>query len=164
MPTFASEAERQEILDYFFQRFGIPEKAFEGFCFLKKERKIWAVRDHPELERILKQLKVESAGIPLLRTKISMWKPTTAGLHFFGCHATRNTIDLDGDVLRAFLNRESIEGPFPLEPGFVIVRWRGKVLGCAVYGKGRLRSQIPEKREEPLKGKADAEETEGLSG
>ena len=164
MPTFASEAERQEILDYFFQRFGIPEKAFEGFCFLKKERKIWAVRDHPELERILKQLKVESAGIPLLRTKISMWKPTTAGLHFFGCHATRNVIDLDGDVLRTFLNRESIQGPFPLEPGFVIVRWKGKVLGCAVYGKGRLRSQIPEKRGEPFRGKADAEETEGLSG
>ena len=164
MPTFASEAERQEILDYFSDRFGIPEKAFEGFCFLKGERKIWVVRDHPELERILKQLKVESAGIPLLRTKISMWKPTTAGLHFFGRHASRNTIDLDGDLLRAFLTRESIEGPFPLEPGFVIVRWGGKVLGCAVYGKGRLRSQIPEKRGEPFRGKADAEETEGLSG
>jgi len=149
--TFASEAERREILDYFMGRFGIPEKAFDGFCFLKGERKIWVVRDHPELERILKQLKVESAGLPLLRTKISMWKPTTAGLHFFGRHATRNTIDLDGDVLRAFLNRESIQGPFSLEPGFVIVRWKGKVLGCAVYGKGRLRSQIPEKRGEPFK-------------
>lgn len=164
MPTFASEAERQEILDYFSDRFGIPEKAFEGFCFLKGERKTWVVRDHPELEKILIQLKIDSAGIPLLRTKISMWKPTTAGLHFFGRYATRNVIDLEGDALRAFLNRENIEGPFSLEPGFVIVRWRGKVLGCAVYGKGRLRSQIPEKREEPLKGKADAEETEGLSG
>jgi NOL1/NOP2/fmu family ribosome biogenesis protein len=56
------------------------------------------------------------------------------------------------------LTRESIEGPFPLEPGFVIVRWKGKVLGCAVYGKGRLRSQIPEKRGEPFRGKADADE------
>ena len=151
MPIFASEAERREILDYFSRRFGIPEKAFDGFCLLKEERKIWVVRDHPELVRILKQLKVESAGIPLLRTKISMWKPTTAGLHFFGRHATRNVIDLDGDVLRAFLNRENIEGPFSLEPGFVIVRWRGKVLGCAVYGKGKLRSQLPEKRGEPFK-------------
>jgi len=155
LPTFISEAERREILDYFSLRFGIPEKVFEGFCFLKGGRKIWVVRDHPELERILKQLKVESAGIPLLRTKISMWKPTTAGLHFFGQHATRNVIDLDGDVLRAFLNRESIEGPFSLEPGFVIVRWRGKVLGCAVYGKGSLRSQIPEKRGEPFREGSD---------
>jgi NOL1/NOP2/fmu family ribosome biogenesis protein len=158
LPTFASEAERREILDYFSHRFGIPEKAFDGFCFLKGERKIWVVQDHPELERILKQLKVESAGIPLLRTKISMWKPTTAGLHFFGCHATRNTIDLGEDLLRAFLNRESIEGPFPLEPGFVIVRWRGKVLGCAVYGQGRLRSQIPGKRGEPFRERTDSEE------
>ena len=150
MPTFASEAERREILDYFSDRFGIPEKAFGGFCFLKGERKTWVVRDHPELERILEQLKIESAGIPLLRTKTSMWKPTTAGLHIFGRHATRNVIDLEGDALRAFLNRESIEGPFSLEPGFVIVRWRGKVLGCAVCGKGKLRSQISKKRREPF--------------
>lgn len=154
MPTFASEAERREILDYFSRRFGMPEKAFEGVCFLKGERIIWAVRDHPELERILQEMKVESAGIPLLRTKASRWKPTTAGLQVFGRYATRNVIDLDGDVLRAFLNRESIEGPFSLEPGFVIVRWGGKVLGCAVYGKGRLRSQIPEKRGEPFKGRS----------
>jgi NOL1/NOP2/fmu family ribosome biogenesis protein len=153
LPTFASKAERQEILDYFSRRFGIPGKAFEGFCFLKGERKTWAVRDHPELEKTLKQLKVESAGIPLLRTKKSMWKPTTAGLQFFGCHATRNVIDLEGDVLRAFLNRENIEGSFSLEPGFVIARWAGKVLGCGVYGKGRLRSQLPEKRGEPFKEK-----------
>jgi len=151
LPTFASEAERREILDYFMDRFGIPEKAFEGFRFLKEERKIWVVRSHPELEKILSQLKVESAGIPLLRTKISMWKPTTAGLQFFGRHATRNVFDLGEELLRAFLNGESIEGHCSLEPGFVIVRWRGKVLGCAVYGRGRLRSQIPEKRGEPFK-------------
>jgi NOL1/NOP2/fmu family ribosome biogenesis protein len=151
LPTFASEAERREILDYFSNRFGIPEKAFEGFCFLMGERKVWAVRDHPELERILNQLKFESAGIPLLRTKISLWKPTTAGLHFFGPHATRNVIDLEGDALHAFLKREPIDGPFPVEPGFVIVRHEGKVLGCGVYGKGKLRSQLPEKRGEPFK-------------
>ena len=146
MPTFASDAERKEILDYFSNRFGIPEKAFEGFCFLMGERKIWIVRDHPELERIFNQLKIESAGIPLLRTKPSMWKPTTAGLHLFGLHATRNVVDLDGDALRAFLKREPIDSPLPLEPGFVIVRWQGKILGCGVNGKGRLRSQISQPR------------------
>jgi NOL1/NOP2/fmu family ribosome biogenesis protein len=158
LPTFASEAERREILDYFSRRFGIPEKAFEGVCFLKGERKIWVVGDHPELERILQEMKVESAGIPLLRTKASGWKPTTAGLQFFGRHASRNVIDLEGDALRAFLNGESMEGSFSLEPGFVIVRWRGKVLGCAVCGKGKIRSQIPRKRGEPFREKADGGE------
>ena len=153
MPTFASEAERKEILDYFSNRFAIPEKAFEGFCFLLGKRKIWVVRGHPELERLMKQLKFESAGIPLLRTKTSMWKPTTTGLHLFGLHATRNVIDLEGDALQAFLKREAIDGSLPLEPGFVIVRCKGKVLGCGIYGKGRLRSQLPEKRGEPLRGK-----------
>ena len=158
MPTFASEAESKEIRDYFSDRFGIPEKAFEGFCFLKGERKIWVVRDHPELERILNQLKVESAGIPLLRTKPSMWKPTTAGLHLFGPHATRNVIDLEGETLQAFLKREPIDGPLSLDPGFVIIRREGKVLGCGIYGKGRLLSQIPEKRGKPFMGKLHPEE------
>jgi NOL1/NOP2/fmu family ribosome biogenesis protein len=156
--TFASTAERKEILDYFSDRFGIPEEAFEGFCFLKGERKIWVVREHQDLEGILNQLKVESAGIPLLRTKTSMWKPTTAGLHFFGLYATRNLIDLEGDALNAFLNGQSLEGPFPLEPGFVIVRWKGKVLACGVYGKGKLRSQIPEPRGRGLRGKIRSED------
>ena len=153
MVIFASVAERKEILDYFSGRFGMPEEAFEGFCFLKGERKIWVVREHPDLEGILKQLKVESAGIPLLRTKTSMWKPTTAGLQVFGSHATRNGIDLEGDALQSFLRGESLEGPFPLDPGFVIVRWKGKVLACGVYGKGKLRSQIPEPRGRGLRGK-----------
>ena len=153
MPTFANEAERKEILDYFSDRFGIPEKVFDGFCFLKGERKIWVFRDHPELKRILNELKVENAGIPLLRTKPSMWKPTTAGLQVFGRHATRNIIDLEGDALQAFLRMETIEGPLPLEPGFVIVRREGKVLGCGVYGKGSLRPQIPKKRGEPFRGR-----------
>ena len=153
MVIFASEAERKEILDYFSDRFGIPEEAFAGFRFLMGEKKIWVVREHRDLEGILNQLKVESAGIPLIRTKTSMWKPTTAGLHFFGLYATRNRIDLEGDALHAFLNGQSLEGPFPLEPGFVIVRWKGKVLACAVYGKGKLRSQIPEPRGRGLKGR-----------
>jgi len=150
---FASVAERKEILDYFSGRFGIPEEAFEGFCFLKGERKIWVVRKHPDLEGILNQLKVESAGIPLLRTKTSMWKPTTAGLQVFGPYATRNGIALEGDTLQSFLRGESLEGPFPLDPGFVIVRWKGKVLACGIYGKGKLRSQIPEPRGRGFRGK-----------
>jgi NOL1/NOP2/fmu family ribosome biogenesis protein len=157
LPTFANEAERREILGYFSGRFGIPEKAFDGFCFLKGERKIWVVRDHPELERILKQLKVESAGIPLLRTKNSMWKPTTAGLQFFGHHATRNVFDLGPGDLPAFLQGDPREAPPFIEPGFVIVRWKEKVLGCAVCGKGKLRSQIPHKRREPFRGKLNPE-------
>jgi NOL1/NOP2/fmu family ribosome biogenesis protein len=156
---FASEVERKEILDYFSDRFGIPEEAFEGFCFLKGERKIWVVREHPDLEGILNQLKVESAGVPILRTKTSMWKPTTAGLQIFGPYATRNGIDLEGDALQTFLKGESLEGPFSLEPGFVIARCRGKVLACAVYGKGKLRSQIPEPRGRGLRGKIRSEDS-----
>ena len=163
MLIFANQAERKEVLDYFSGRFGIDEKAFAGFCFLMGEKKIWAVREHPDLAGILNQLKVETAGIPLLRTKASMWKPTTAGLQAFGDHAARNGIDLEGEALQAFLRGESLEGPFPLDPGFVIVRWKGRVLACGVYGKGKLRSQIPEPRGRGLKGTKKLAHTDELN-
>jgi NOL1/NOP2/fmu family ribosome biogenesis protein len=150
LPTFASEAERREILDYFSRRFGMPEKAFEGFRFLKGGRKIWVVRDHPELKRILQEMRVESAGIPLLRTKASGWKPTTDGLQAFGRHATRNVVELGEEDLPLFLGGKTLEAPSFLEPGFAVIRRRGKILGCAVCGKGKIRSQIPRRRVEPI--------------
>lgn len=159
MLTFVSEAEREGILAYFFKRFGIPPEAFRGHRFLQRGGTIWVAADAPGLAEALEALKIETAGIPLLRTRLGPgrseglalsrvegmpnWKPTTAGLQIFGRFATRNVIDLDDKALEAFLRQGVVQGDFPVEAGYVIVRWKGKVLGCGLYGKGGLRSQIP---------------------
>ena len=83
MLTFISQAERKEILAYFQQRFGIPPEAFEGLRLLQKGPTVWAVRDGPGLDQLVSQLKVESAGVPLLRARTAVPKPTTAGLRLF---------------------------------------------------------------------------------
>jgi NOL1/NOP2/fmu family ribosome biogenesis protein len=139
--TFVSEAEAKEIRTYFSERFGIRQEFFNGFRLLKKGM-IWIVSDAPPLNEMLRGLKVETAGLPFLRIR-RPWKPTTVGLQLIGPYATRNVIELDEVGLEGFLSGEPMIQPFPADPGFVIVKWNGEVLGCGLYGKGGLRSQIP---------------------
>jgi len=151
--TFVSHADRREILVYFKERFGIPEEAFDGFRLLKKGRTIWAVKDGPGLEQILKQLRVEAAGVPLIRVRTAMRKPTTAGLRLW--QPTRNVADLDNGALEDFLNQGVLSKTFPVEPGYVVVRWREEVLGCGLYSPGKLQSQIPKHWWQQVRGKID---------
>ncbi len=151
MLTCVSHTDRKAILAYFEERFGIPEEAFDGFRLLKKGRTIWAVADGPGLDQLLNQVKVEAAGIPLLRVRTTMRKPTTAGLRLW--QASRNVIDLDDESLEGFLNRGIVSKTFPVEPGYVVVKWRGEVLGCGLYSKGKLRSQIPKHWWRQVRGK-----------
>jgi NOL1/NOP2/fmu family ribosome biogenesis protein len=141
--SFASQNEQEEILTYFSTRFGIPNTSFNGFCFIRSGNTVWAVSDVSCLAEIVNGLKLETAGLPLLRTKKNLWKPTTAGLQYFGHLATRNTVDLNDETLEAFLREGFLLGAFCLEPGFVVITWNGKVLGCGLYSKERLTSQVP---------------------
>jgi NOL1/NOP2/fmu family ribosome biogenesis protein len=156
--SFASQNEQEEILTYFSTRFGIPGASFNGFCFIKSGNTAWAVSDVSGLAEIVNGLKLETAGIPLLRTKKNLWKPTTAGLQYFGHEATRNTIDLNNETLMALLREGFLVGAFCLEPGFVIITWNGRVLGCGLYSKGRLTSQVPAESWRQIRGKGDNQE------
>ncbi len=158
MLVSVSDPERQAILAYFFERFGIPFEAFEGVRLLRRAGTIWAVAEAPGLDEALERLKVQTAGIPLLRVKTPKWKPTTFGLHVFGRYARKNIADLsDGEVI-PFLRGETIRRTLPAEPGYVIVRWQGHLLGCGLYNqRGGLRSQIPSNARAPLKVEAGEE-------
>lgn len=143
MLAFVGLDESQQVLSYFSSRFGISPETFQGYHFLKIGSTIWVASAVPGLKEAIGALKVETVGIPLIRTNVGWWKPTTAGLQVFGKKATRNVVELDDEQLEMLLRKEPIWGQLPAEPGYVIVRWRGHILGCGLYGKGRLRSQIP---------------------
>ncbi len=151
MLTFASESERKEILDYLTNRFGISPETFSNFCLLRKGNSVWMVWDTPDLREALGLLNIETAGIPLLRKRPPRWKPTTAGVQFLGSQVTRNVIDLDGDSVASFLEGRTLYGEFDVERGYVMIRSKGRVLGCGFYDKGKLRSQVPKEWREQMK-------------
>ena len=142
MPIFVSKAERDEILSYYSERFGIPDEVFIGFSFLKEGKMIWVVSESKGLENILARLKIKSAGIPLLRL-LERWKPTTVGLQLFGGLATKNVVSLDDETLERFSKDGAVRKDFSAEYGYVIVKWKNGILGCGLYGRDGLKSQIP---------------------
>jgi len=79
----------------------------------------------------------------MMNFKEKPWKPTTSALRVFGKYATRNFISLDEKEARCFLAGESQSQEGNVEPGYIVVFYKEEVLGCALYSKGILHSQLP---------------------
>jgi NOL1/NOP2/fmu family ribosome biogenesis protein len=139
----ASPSEQQEILEYWSGRFGVPPATLQRLRFLIRGKTVWGMADLKGIDETLASFKVEAAGLPLLRRRGGQWKPTTAALHFLGDAVSKNVVELTAEGLDPFLRGEILSGPLSVEPGYVAVRWEGRMLGCALYGKGGLRSQLP---------------------
>lgn len=131
-------------MGYWSDRFGVPPNAFAGLRFLIRGKNVWAVADLAGLEDALVSLKVEAAGLPLLRRQKRMWKPTTAALLLLDGRITKNVVDLTQEQLHPFLRGEILAGPLVVEPGYVAVHYGEKMLGCGLYGKAGLKSQLPQ--------------------
>jgi len=141
--TFVSPPEEADLKAVFANRFGIPPEVFEDYRLLRSGRTVWVAARGPALEEAIRSLKVEAAGVPFLRVRGSMVKPTSRALQLFGHLASRNVIDLEDEAATALLSGEEILKAFPVEPGYVILRWKGLILGCGHYSPEKLRSLIP---------------------
>jgi NOL1/NOP2/fmu family ribosome biogenesis protein len=123
------------------ERFGISEQAFSGYRFFKKAQSIWAISDVD-----LPALSYEAIGMRIMNCKDRPWKPTTSALQIFGRYATKNIIHLNGEEATIFLEGGSQVFESECEIGYVVVFYRGDVLGCGLYSHGKLVSQIPKER------------------
>jgi NOL1/NOP2/fmu family ribosome biogenesis protein len=154
-----SPSDQEAILGYWRERFGVSSTTLEDFRFLVRGKNVWAIRDLTELEETLASLKVEAAGLPFLRKRGAVWKPTTASLLLLGNAVVKNVVDLSEATIDPFLRGETLPGPFPVEGGYVAVRYTGAMLGCGLYGKAGLRSQLPRAWVETLlSGRPDVDE------
>jgi NOL1/NOP2/fmu family ribosome biogenesis protein len=82
----------------------------------------------------------------MMNLKDRPWKPTTCALQIFGRNATKNLIHLDEIQAKIFLRGGSQPIESVSEPGYVVVFYRGDVLGCGLYSHGKLISQLPKER------------------
>jgi NOL1/NOP2/fmu family ribosome biogenesis protein len=129
------------VADLWNSRFGIPESIFWGYLFFRKAQSVWAVN-----ESCLPRLSYEAIGMRIMNLKDRPWKPTTSALQVFGRHAAKNVIHLDQIDARIFLEGKTLIYESNSEPGYVVVFYRGEVLGCGLYSHGKLVSQIPKER------------------
>jgi NOL1/NOP2/fmu family ribosome biogenesis protein len=130
------------VLGYFTARFGIPLTAFDDFYLLLRHKIYTLCSATPHLER-LAMLQVHSVGLPVLRIIRQHLKPTTAALHRFGSQATCHVLDLSDSQVVTLLHEREQPLHVDIQPGYVILRHAGQMLGCGLYTPGRLRSQLP---------------------
>ncbi|AXG06904.1 hypothetical protein DU500_10935 [Haloplanus rubicundus] len=143
-------ASRAEVIEWWVDRFGLPDDTFDGFTFWEKGAgKIWIfAADLPS------PTDVEGLGMTFLRTRQEHWKPTTNAVQRFGSRATKNVIELAPDEARCFLAGEDLEPDWDGDWGYLIVAHElaGGVepIGVGLYVHDELRSVVPKGRRASL--------------
>ena len=142
-PAFVLEPQRNTVLGYFDKRFGIPLITFESFFLILRHKTYSLLRATPHIEQVA-GLHVHAVGLPILRRIRHHLKPTTAALQHFGTAARRHVLDLSEPQIVTLLREREQPLHLDIQPGYVILRHAGHILGCGLYTPGRLRSQLPQ--------------------
>lgn len=131
-----------EAVEWMVQRFGMPRELGEQYRYwMRGQEVVWVAE--PWVEP-LGDIGVESIGIPFVSLKRGHIKPKTAALQRFGRLCQRNVVELSQEQqARRFVTGQSQNLEAAVEPGFVHVRYRALELGCGLYARGQLHSQIP---------------------
>ncbi|QCS42577.1 hypothetical protein [Natrinema versiforme] len=149
--TVEGRATREEVVDFFADRFGIPPETFEDYSVWEKGAgKIWIYGgDAPT------PIEIEAIGMTCLRTRQEHWKPTTDFVQRFGVHATDCVIELDREQARRFASGEDQDlERWDGDWGYLIaahsVAGKREPIGVGLYVHGELRSMVPKGRQRDL--------------
>ena len=143
-------ATREEVIDWWHERFEIRRETFDEFSFWEKGAgKIWIFADD-----VPSPIRIEGLGMTFLRTRQEHWKPTTDAAQRFGREASKNVIELSEDEAKAFLTGEDQELDWDGDWGYLIaahdVGGEREPLGVGLYVYGELRSMMPKGRQREL--------------
>lgn len=139
---------RQEVLDFWADRFGVPPSVFEAYTFWERGKgKIWAFADAFDQST---PVDVQGLGMSFMRTRREHWKPTTDAVQRFGDHASENVMELSRSEAEAFLAGHDQALAWDGDWGYLIVTHvlagEPEPIGVGLYVHDELRSQIPKGR------------------
>lgn len=144
--TPVSTDKRDDILEFWNKKFDVPRSVFKDHRFVMKgKNKVWIT------DGVSPDLRYESVGLPFLRVNREHPKPTTDALQRFGSYITKNTVDVDRERAKTFVNGGTVEDEYSVDSGYVAVRYLEEVLGCGLYFPGEIRSQVPKGRRVDLR-------------
>ncbi|WP_132057498.1 DUF7122 family protein [Halorussus amylolyticus] len=143
-------ASRQEVVEWWDQRFGIPPETFEGYSFWEKGKgKIWILRGD-----LGSPIRIEALGMAFLRTRQEHWKPTTNAVQRFGRRASKNVVELTREQARTFARGETQELDWDGDWGYLVatheLAGEAEPLGVGLFVHGELQSPVPKGRQRDL--------------
>ena len=163
----AGRASREAVVGFFAERFGIEPRVFEPVSFWEKGKgKIWIFADD-----MPSPIGIEGLGMTVLRTRQEHWKPTQSAVQRFGRHASKNVVDVDGEIAATFARGEDQPLPEwdgdwgylivaheigvgpegrPVRDGTAVERGEREPIGVGLYLYDELRSTVPKGNRETL--------------
>lgn len=133
-----------DVWDYLEQQFGVGHDDLDEFVIMEQSGDYWLAPEEHETE-----MELETHGIRFVRELDTGFKPTTYGLQLLGDALESNVVELDRDELEAVLDGELIDREAD-SPGYVVLRFDGRVVGCGLYKNGTVSSWIPKGRGQQL--------------
>ena len=144
-PGLAGEDDRQRILSYLEDRFGISRTCFADYLLLRK-KKSWFLIRRTVFLAYASRLKVSQVGLRAFQMVAGFVKPTTRFIQSFGRFATKGKLHVTLEQLHALVKGEKIEVDIRLENGYVILTLdHDRVPGLGLYINGVISSQLPKK-------------------
>ena len=146
----SGRASREEAVEWWRDRFGVPPETFDGYTFWEKGKgKIWILSGE-----VVDPVAVEGLGMTFLRTRQEHWKPTTDAVQRFGRAATRNVVELGSEEAARYVRGEDQRLEWDGDWGYLVVAHElageRESLGVGLYLHGELRSVVPKGRREKL--------------
>ena len=140
MLTLLDAIEKNIILEYCYERFGINDNEFIDYkWYLGSKNRIYI--GPGEIERI----NPESIGLCIFRLDKTP-KPTTNFIQLFGKKINKNIIELNKKNTKKFCNGLNLEIKTKNQPGFVSVNYKKIALGCGHWNGKILKNQIPKSK------------------
>jgi len=141
----ASPGERDLLLAYLEDRFGVERRVFEGLLFFRKQKSWWVCANTPLLTSV-SRLKVSRMGMKAFQKVGQFLKPTTRFIQMFGSYATRAVLVITEAQLLELVEGKGLSLDLGLDQGYVILKLDEKrVIGLGLYVNGTVRSQISRK-------------------
>jgi NOL1/NOP2/fmu family ribosome biogenesis protein len=140
-PEFVKD-ERHDLFSYLENRFGVACSIFDEYFLLKKNKSWWLLRQSDHI-RHASSLKVWMTGLKVFQTVGRYIKPTTRMIQVFGHHAVRAVLNISEDDINKMAQGRHISSDMEIDNGYIILSFKGAVIGLGLFIDGRITSQIP---------------------
>jgi len=142
-PELSNGSEREQLLGYLEDRFGIGKDVFKEYLFFKK-RNSWWILKYSNLIMNFSTLKVHMLGIRAFQLVSNYIKPTTRFIQMFGHLAKKAFIEIDHRTLNILFEKGRLEFQMDdITNGYIILMLNRRPIGLGLYINGRIISQLP---------------------
>lgn len=128
---------RKEVEGYF-AKFGVPKRAFADKEFVKVGNSIWLVGKKLKKPEAFN---VQTLGLRIMH--IVKWglKPTSFALQLLAEHISKRVCEVNSEELLNMIEGKPLAKK--MEKGYVALKFRGKIIGCALSTGEKIYSQLP---------------------